>query len=202
MKRWTLLIVIVTAAIILLATTGFTLAKNQIKDKITGHPYYLMEDWGNTEIWNRIVVNENPHTHTLSGLITVKITNPFETGARYYETTPYCVNTYTGDDGSKWAILVNRITEKGVSGWGAGEPLEYAKWKLRDTGLPDGQGDLMYLAYECYDPTFQNTCDTDGDGIGDAPYDEFWPANQPPACDDVDFVDFPLDVDDGNIVIH
>jgi len=77
MKKRTLLIVIVAVALALLTTTGFALAKTLSVDKITGHPYYFMEDWGPTEIWNRIEVKENPHTHVLSGLITVKITNPF-----------------------------------------------------------------------------------------------------------------------------
>ena len=203
MKKWTLPIVIVAVALALLATTSIALAKTLSLSKITGHPYYFMEAWGNTEIWNRIVVNENPKTHALSGLITVKIINPFNEGPRYYETTPVCVKTYKGADGSNWAILVHRITAKGVSGWDPGEPLEYAKWKIHDTGLPGGKGDTMYLAYECNDPNFQNTCDTDGDGVGDAPYDEFWPADGPaPACVDTDFVDFPLEVDEGNIVIH
>jgi len=44
-----------------------------------------------------------------------------------------------GRDGSNWAILVHRITAEGVSGWGPGEPLEYAKWKIHDTGLPGGK---------------------------------------------------------------
>ena len=62
---------------------------------------------------------------------------------------------------------------------------------------------MMYLAYECSDPNFENTCDTDGDGVGDAPYDEFWPADgEPPACDETGFDVFPLEVDQGNIVIH
>jgi hypothetical protein len=203
MKKRTLLIVIVGVALAVLATTSFALAKTPSLSKITGHPYYFMEDWGNTEIWNRITINENPRTHALSGLITVKITDPVDVGARYYETTPVCVSTYKGEDGSNWAILVHRITAEGVSGWGPGEPLEYAKWKIHDTGLPGGEGDTMYLAYECSDPNFENTCDTDGDGEGDAPYDEFWPADgEPPACDDADFDTFPLEVDQGNIVIH
>ncbi len=203
MKKWTLLIVIVAVALVVLATTGIALAKISSVSKITGSPYYFMEAWGNTEIRNRIVVNENPVTHELSGLITVKITNPFQEDPRYYETTPVCVNTYKGADGSNWAILVHRITAKGISGWDPGEPFEYAKWKIHDTGLPDGEGDAMYLAYECNDPNFENTCDTDGDGVGDFPYSEFWPADGPaPACDDTNFVDFPLVVDEGNIVIH
>jgi hypothetical protein len=201
MKKRTLLIVIVAVALALLATTSIALAKTLSVDKITGHPYYFMEDWGPTEIWNRIVVNENPHTHVLSGLITVKITNPFNEGARYYETTPVCVSTYKGEDGSNWAILVNRITAKGVSGWGPGKPFEYAKWKLHDTGLPGGEGDTMYLAYECND-WVNHTCDDRYGEAGD-PYSEFWPANgAPPACNDADFVDFPMEVDGGNIVIH
>ncbi len=203
MKKRITVLVIVVLVLAMLATASIALAKNLSLSKITGRPYYFMETWGNTEIWNRIVVKENPKTHALKGLITVKITNPFDEGARYYETTPVCLSTYKGEDGSNWAILVHRITAKGVSGWGPGEPFEYAKWKIHDTGLPGGEGDTMYLAYECNDPNFQNTCDTDGDGVGDAPYDEFWPANEPPpACDNTDFDDFPLEVDGGNIVIH
>ena len=203
MKKRMTILVIAAFVIAMLTTASIAVAKAASFSKITGHSYFFIEDWGNTEIWNRFVVNENARTHALSGLITVKITNPYVDVPRSYETTPVCVNTYNGEDGSNWAILVHRITAKGVSGWGPGEPLEYAKWKIHDTGLADGEGDLMYLAYECYDPNFENTCDTDGDGIGDAPYDEFWPADgEPPACDDTSFDIFPLEVDEGNIVIH
>jgi len=202
MKKRTIIFVVVVLVLAMLVTTSVALAKPLSLSKITGHAYFFMEAWGNTEIWNRITINENPRTHALSGLITVKITNPFNVGARAYEATPVCVNTYKGEDGSNWAILVDRITAKGVSGWGPGEPFEYAKWKIHDTGLPGGEGDTTYLAYECYDPEFGTTCDTDGDGIPDAPYDEFWPANDPPTCEDTDFVNFPLEVDQGNLVIH
>jgi hypothetical protein len=202
MKKRITIIVIVTLALALLAPASIALAKKQAH-KVTGHAYYLVEDWGYTEIWNRIVVKENKHTHDLTGKITVKITNPYVEEARYYETTPVCANYYEDENGTPWVILVHRITADGVSGWGPGEPFEYAKWKIHDSSEPGGEGDTMYLAYECYDPNFQNTCDTDGDGVGDAPYDEFWPADgEPPTCDDTDFDVFPLEVDGGNIVIH
>jgi len=203
MKKRMMILVIVALVLAMLAATSTTLAKKHTINKITGHGYYLIEDWGYTEIWNRVVVKENPRTHVLKGKITVKITNPYEQGVRYYETTPVCVNFYEDEDGTPWAILVHRITADGVSGFGPGEPFEYAKWKIHDTQAPGGQGDTTYLAYECYDPNWGNTCDTDGNGVGDAPYDEFWPADgAPPACDDADFNIFPLEVDEGNLVIH
>jgi hypothetical protein len=122
---------------------------------------------------------------------------------RHYETSPVCVNFYVDEIGTPWAIIVHRITADGVSGFGPGEPFEYAKWKIHDTQKPGGRGDAIYLAYECYDPTWGNTCDTDGDGEPDASYDEFWPADgEPPACDDTNFDDFPLELDRGNLVIH
>jgi len=203
MKKRTMFIVVVVVILVMLVTASVALAKSHSFHKVTGRPYFLVEAWGNTEIRNRIVVKENPLTQALKGKITVKITNPYVEDARYYETTPVCANYYEDENGTPWVILVHRITADGVSGWGPGEPFEYAKWKIHDSREPGGEGDTMYLAYECYDPNFQNTCDTDGDGVGDAPYDEFWPADgEPPTCDDTDFDVFPLEVDGGNIVIH
>jgi hypothetical protein len=203
MKKRTIIVVIILIVLAMLATASITLAKTITFNKITGHSYMLVEDWGDTEIWTGIVVKENPLNQALKGKITVRITSLYEVGVRYYETTPVCVNFYQDENGTPWAILVHRITADGVSGFGSGEPYEYAKWKIHDTQAPKGQGDTTYLAYECYDPSWENTCDTDGDGVGDAPYDEFWPADgEPPTCEDTNFVDFPLEVDEGNIVIH
>jgi hypothetical protein len=203
MKKRTMMIAIILLVLAMLATASVTLAKKLTYHKITGSSYSLVESWGNTEIWTTIEIKEKPLPHALKGKITVKITSPYEQGVRYYETTPVCANFGQDKNGTPWAILVHRITADGVSGFGPGEPGEYAKWKIRDSQAPGGRGDAIYLAYECYDESFANTCDTDGDGVGDAPYDEFWPANGvPPACDDTNFVDDPLEVDEGNLVIH
>jgi hypothetical protein len=189
MKKRTMIIVIILLVLAMLATASVTLAKTHTFNKITGHGYFLVEEWWNTEIWTKVVVKENP----LKGKITVKITNPSEQGVRYYETTPVCVNFYQDDDGSSWAILVHQITADGVSGFGPGEPFEYAKWKIHDSQAPGGEGDTIYLAYEClYDP---DECP--------GTYDEFWPADgEPPTCEDTDFDVFPLELDTGNLVIH
>jgi hypothetical protein len=203
MKKQTMIIVIVAVALVTLATVSIALAQNLAFDKITGGTHAMIEEWGNTELWNTYLLQVNPWNQVLKGRFTVRITNPYEQGARSYSSTPVCVNFSTEADGKPSAIVVHRITADGVSGWGPGEPFEYAKWKIIDGQQPDGEGDTLFLAYECRDPNFENTCDTDGDGVGDAPYDEFWPADEPaPACDESNFTDFPLQFDGGNIVIH
>ena len=62
MKKRMMIFVIVASVLAMLATTSVTLAKKHTINKITGHAYYLIEDWGDTEIWNRVVVKENPIT--------------------------------------------------------------------------------------------------------------------------------------------
>jgi hypothetical protein len=181
---------------------GIGLAKPRQFYKITGDSYTLMEDWGNTEIWTTVFAKADPSTEAPKGKFAIRITNPYVEGERYYETTPVCMNFYQDDSGISWAIVVHRITEDGVSGFGPGLPGEYAKWKIQDTGEPGGRGDSFSLAYECYDENFEITCDIDGDGNPDDYYDEFWPAGgEPPACDDAGFVDL-IPVEDGNLVIH
>lgn len=203
MKKRTMTFVIVAVALVTLAAASIALAKTLSFDKITGTSYSLIEDWGNTEIRTTIVLKVNPLTQAPNGKITVKITDPLQEGVRYYETTPVCMNFGEDEDGTPWAIVVHRITDEGVSGFGPGLPLEYAKWKILDIKEPSDQSDAIYLAYECYDPDWGTTCDTDGDTVPDAAYDEFWPAdNPPPDCNDTDFIDFPLELDTGNLVIH
>jgi hypothetical protein len=180
MKKRTMIFVVVVLVLAMLATASVTLAKNLTFNKITGHDYFFVEAWGGVEIWNTIVVKENLLTHVPKGKITVKITSPSEQGVRYYETTPVCVNIYEDENGL-WAILVHQITADGVSGFGAGEPGEYAKWKIHDSQAPGGQGDTISLAY--------------------GPYGEFWPEGENPGCGDTDFPN-TLEVVNGNLVIH
>jgi hypothetical protein len=204
MTKRNMIVVIVVMVLAMLATASVTLAKNPKPHKITGQSYFLVEDWG-AEIWNTVLVNKNPLTHELKGKITVKITSSWVPGVeRKYETTPVCVKFYEDKNRTPWAIVVHRITADGVSGFGPGLPFEYAKWKIHDTQAPDGQGDTVYLAYECYDSDPNaTTCDTDRDGVGDAAYSEFWPADRkPPSCNDKDFIDYPLELDGGDLVIH
>jgi len=200
-----MIIIIVAVVLVTLATVSIAIAKTSSLDKITGDGYFFVGEWGDTEIWNTIEIKVDPLTQQPKGQITVKITNPYVDGVRYYETTPVCVNFFTREDGTPWAIVVSRITEDGVSGFGPGEPLEYAKWMIHDSQIPLGQTDpelidydTLYLAYEC-----MGACDTNGDGVVDADYDEFWPADgEPPACDESDFKASPLEVDEGNFMIH
>ena len=208
MKKRTMFIAIIAAVLIVMAGAGIVIAKPSSFDKISGKGYFLMEEWGGVEIWNSILVKVDPRTEMPKGKITVKITSPFAEGVRYYETTPVCTNFYTGEDGTPWAIVVHRISKKGVSGFGPGLPGEYAKWKIHDSQVPfkkydETHFDALFLAYECPATTWENTCDTDRDGVPDFAYSEFWPANgKPPACDDTGFDPFPLRLDGGNLVIH
>ena len=197
-----MIIGIISVVLIAFFIAGIALAKPRSFYKITGNSYSLMEAWGNTEIWTTLVAKVNPLTQAPKGEFTVRITNPYMEEERYYETRPVCLNFYQDELGSSWAIVVHRITEDGVSGFGPGLPGEYAKWKIQDTGKPGGRGDSITLAYECFDENFEPTCDTDGDGMPDASYDEFWPADDdPPACDGTGFVNI-LELDEGNLVIH
>lgn len=202
MNTRTVILSIVLVTLLALSAAGIALANPRQFYKITGDSYTLMEQWGNTEIWTTVFAKADPVTGVPKGEFTVLITNPYVEGERYYETTPVCMNFYQDDLGTSWAIVVHRITEDGVSGFGPGLPGEYAKWKIKDTGEPGGRDDSISLAYECFDPNFGITCDLDGDGEPDASYDEFWPADgEPPACDDNGFEN-TLPVDEGNLVIH
>jgi hypothetical protein len=113
---------------------------------------------------------------------------------------PRSANFYRDENGDPWAIVVHQISADGVSGFGPGQPGEYAKWKIHDTQLPDGEGDAFYLSYECND-WVNYTCDDRYGEAGD-PYSEFWPADEePPACDDINFDDYtPLELDGGNLI--
>jgi hypothetical protein len=202
MKKRTMIISIVIVTLLAVLVAGTGLANPRQLYKITGDSYTLMENWGNTEIWTTVFAQEDPLTGEPKGKFTIRITNPFVEGERYYETSPVCMNLYQDDLGTSWAIVVHQISEDGVSGFGPGLPGEYAKWKIKDTGEPGGHGDSFSLAYECFDAKFEPTCDIDGDGIPDDYYDEFWPADDdPPACDDNGFVD-TIPVEEGNLVIH
>jgi hypothetical protein len=202
MNARTMIICIVLVTLLAFSLAGIALAKPRQLYKVTGDSYTLMEQWGNTEIWTTVFAKENPPNGVLKGEFTVRITNPYAEGERYYETRPVCMNFSEDNMGTSWVIVVHRITEDGVSGFGPGLPGEYAKWKILDTGEPGGRGDSFSLAYECYDENFEPTCDVDGDGVPDSSYDEFWPADgDPPACDDTGFED-TIPVEEGNLVIH
>lgn len=202
MKRTLLIIGIFTITLIAFLVAGTAYSEPRSIYKLTGDSYTLMEEWGDTEIWTTVVAKVDATTQVPKGKFTVRITNPFVESERYYETTPICVNFFLDESGTSWAIVVHRITENGVSGFGPGLPGEYAKWKIQDTGEPGGRGDSFTLAYECFDSNFEPTCDIDGDGIPDDYYDEFWPADgDPPACDESGFVD-TIPVQEGNLVIH
>ncbi len=208
MKKRTMLFSIISAVLIVLVGAGIAIAKPFASEKITGDTYFLMEEWGNVEIRNTIVVKTDPLTGAIKGKITVKVTSPYQESVRSYETAPVCASFYEDEDGTPWAIVVHRISADGVSGFDPGLPGEYAKWKIHDSQVPVGQQDeanfdAIFLAYECPATTWENTCDTDRDGEPDFPYSEFWPADgEPPACDDTGFDSFPLRLDGGNIVIH
>ena len=140
MKKRTIIFGIVTITMITFWVVGIALASPREFYKVTGDSYTLMEHWGNTEIWTTVVAKVDPTTEMPKGKFTIRITNPYVEGERYYETTPVCVDFYQDELGTSWAIVVHRITEDGVSGFGPGLPGEYAKWKIHDAGDPGRSG--------------------------------------------------------------
>jgi hypothetical protein len=175
MKKQTILILIAVCAM-LAVMTGTALAKEKYQS-IQGATYDFIPEWGDMAINNTIEIQVDKVSHQPTGLIVVDISAPW--GTRYYETEPVCVKFYEDKEDKPYAVVVHRITEDGVTGFGAGLPGEYAKWKLYDSQLANGEGDLYALGYECIG---SEACGPDG-------YDEFWPADAPPpACnDDKDF---------------
>jgi hypothetical protein len=124
----------------------------------------------------------NPDTYEAVGPVQWKIWHA-AWGWREVDAQATCVNI---DREAGEAILVSRIVRK--SGWGVGEPGEYAYWWLRDSEAGD-QHSINY--YRLDDPTTPEN-----------EWYEFFPRGRPPACEPFDRFEPPVDIDLGDLAIR
>jgi hypothetical protein len=155
-KRILILLMLVTVPLGLAAASADSEAPGR---KVTGDAWFTAPWEGGMTIWLSLDIREvNPKTHRATGQVNWKIWHD-EWGWRELDAHPSCVLFGADvDEDPNTAIFVSRIVHK--SGWGEGEPGEYAYWWVRD-GEPDQFG-INYFSFD--------------------PFLEFWPRGKPTAC--------------------
>lgn len=184
MKKRILILLILSALHLMLGASVPALAESP--RGIVGR-IVLRAPWaGGMDIFIDFNVREvNPDTHEATGSCNWKIWHK-EWGWRAVDATATCV-LFGEDVGGdpQTAILVSRIETK--TGWGQGEPGEYAYWWLRDSEEGD-QFSINY--YRLDDPNTEE----------DEWY-EFFPAGSPPDCAYFESTEPSLDFERGDLTI-
>jgi len=130
---------------------------------------------GGMDIFIDLDVREvSSDTHRATGPVSWRIWHE-EWGWREVDAYASCVQI---DEEAGEAILVSRIVRK--TGWGQGEPGEYAYWWVHDSG----EGDQFAINYYSMDPFY-----------------EFFPRGRPPDCECFDQVEPPIDFELGDLAI-
>jgi hypothetical protein len=126
----------------------------------------------------------NPDTQTATGSVSWKIWHQ-EMGWRAVDAHATCVQFGEDEGGNPTVVLVSRIVRK--TGWGQGEPGEYAYWWLRDSA----EGDLHSINYyRPFDPNHPED------------FQEFFPRTLAPDCKEFPFFEPPEVMDLGDLAIE
>jgi hypothetical protein len=126
----------------------------------------------------------DPDTQTATGSVEWKIWHE-EMGWRAVDARATCVQFGQDGDGNPTTVLVSRIVRQ--TGWGQGEPGEYAYWWLRDSA----DGDLHSINYyRPFDPDHPED------------FQEFFPRGQAPDCEEFPFFEPPEVMDLGDLAIE
>ena len=154
MKKRNLMLLVSVALPLMLAGSAPALAGSP--RGIVGHIAFQAPFEGGMDLFVDFDVHEvNPDTHKATGSCSWTIWHE-EMGWRQLDAHPTCV---LFDEGSQTAVFVSRIVHK--TGFGQGEPGEYAYFWVRD-GDPDQWSSKIYQA---------------------TPFYEFWPRGKPPTCE-------------------
>jgi hypothetical protein len=181
MNKRFLIVLVLVAVLPLLGGAAPTLADSpRVIQGQTG----IQGPWaGGMDIFIDFDVREvNPHTHRAWGPVSWKIWHK-EWGWREVKARAACV--FFGEEMGN-AILVSRIVHK--TGWGQGEPGEFAYWWLTDS---EG-GDLHRINYYRLD---------DPDTPEDEWY-EFFPRGRPPDCEFFTPTEPPIGIAMGDLAIQ
>ena len=181
MKRLALITVIVVVSVLSLVGSAPSVAVSS--RGMRGHVAFGTEWAGGMDIFIDFDVREaNPHTHRAWGPVSWKIWHKVW-GWREVKAHAACV--LFGEEPGE-AILVARIFHK--TGWGQGEPGEYAYWWLTDSE----DGDLHRIKYYRLD---------DPETPEDEWY-EFFPRGRPPDCEFFTTTEPPVGITMGDLAIQ
>lgn len=164
---------------------------------VKGEIHFMVPAWGNIAMsLNFDLYEANPTTHQAAGTFNWRIFSPTpqEGGTGWKGVDSQVRYAIFGKDikdaDPNSVVVITQITSH--SGWGQGEPGSYAYFWLKDSGLPDGQGDQWGMLSYKVDP-----------------WTEFFPENDPPAVDHYITLEemqqrdpaLPINVEMGDIVI-
>jgi hypothetical protein len=189
MKRLALITITVVLSVLLLAGSAPSVAESS--RGLRGHVAFGTQWAGGMDIFIDFHVREvNPITHRAVGAVSWRIWHPWHEdfpfeGWRYLEARASCVAFHEDVNGSRSAILVSRIVRK--TGWGQGEPGEYAYWWLHDSET----GDQLAINYFQHDDPL----------TPEDEFYEFFPRGKPPKCERFPFV-FWSDLEIGDLAIQ
>jgi hypothetical protein len=162
--------------------------------RISGDIGFTVPEWGNPKVWFHFdVLQLSRRTHRAWGQVSWILYNESLEGEqwRYLTTRPTCVIFGEYQERPAATFVVQIVTK---TGFGQGEPGEYAVVWVLDGGTPGSEGDFWAK------PSYQDQPD----------WIEFWPEDDPPACEDYPPEDLPeglippqpVAVQGGDLVIH
>lgn len=175
--------IVLLSVLVLLLATGAILSSAAADSSrgVNGHYYFAAPpEWGaNLDVLVDIDVREvNARTHKASGALRWAVLEVASGEWAEVAASAHCV--LFGEDVDEDAdtlIIVSRIKQS--SGWSLAEPGQYAYWWLKDGGIG---ADKMAIRYYSFDP-----------------FQEFFPAGNPPPCDY--FTGLEIDIICGDIAI-
>ena len=183
MKTRILVLLVLIASLFTLGVSPPSMAESE--RGVTGTIGFHGPWAGGMDIFIDFDVREvNPDTQRATGSVRWKIWHE-EMGWRAVNARATCVQFDKDEDDNPTAILVSRIVRK--TGWGQGEPGEYAYWWLRDST----EGDLHSINYyRPFDPDHPED------------FQEFFPRDHAPDCEGFSFFEPPEVIDLGDLAIE
>ena len=184
-------LITLSLVVLVLVLTGSAPSLASSSHSARGHVAFHADWAGGMDIFIDFDVREvNPATHRARGTVSWRIWHPWHEdfpfeGWRYLDARASCVAISEDNDGNHSAILVSRIVRK--TGWGQGEPGEYAYWWLNDSEAGDQQAINYYRQDDPATPEDE--------------WYEFFPRGKPPKCAPFPFV-FSSDFELGDLAIQ